>query len=214
MAVDRPLELERWQVRTIDYIHQKYMPSGKIPSEKDIRHYAAISPAQMESFWISQGCLDALQERGIDLNWDPNAPLLPEQLLAIEKVTDPSDKRSLQAKLKQIGITTVRWNSWMMNDAFSEVVTERSKKMVANSAGVANTALLSQVERGNMAAIEYVNKMTGRFNPSQNQTVDVALILTRVFDIIQKHVHDQGTLAQIGNDLMVLDAPVAKALER
>lgn len=205
--------LERYEQRIVDYVHQRFSRDGKYPDDKAIQHYAAVSPGQLADFWISQVCLDALQERGV-IKLEPDQALTAAQLFAIEKVTNHHDKRTLDRKLKDLEIPSVRWNTWMLNDNFARECNARSARMLANSQAMTNTALLSQVEKGNMAAIEYVNKQTGRYNPQSNQQIDMALILTRVFDIIQKHVHDQATLASIGNDLMVIETPVAKALER
>lgn len=132
-------------------------------------------------------------------------PLSAEQLAAANLLLDFSDTRSHAAKLKDIGITTTRYNNWLRQPAFAAYLRERAEQLVDNTGHEAHSALLKQVQKGNMSAIQYYNQLTGRFTPGAEQTMNVAAILVRVVEAVQRHVKDPEIIRAIAlefNDIL------------
>jgi hypothetical protein len=155
------------------------------------------APVETQESAIKRGLSPAAQKLRSGPYPVDDYPLSAEQLAAANLLLDFSDTRSHTAKLKSIGVTTTRYNNWLRNPEFAAYLRERAESLVDNTGHEAHTALLRQVQRGNMNAIQYYNQMTGRFTPGQEQQMNVAAILVRLVEVIQRHVKDPEIIREI-----------------
>ena len=133
------------------------------------------------------------ENRGLD----PKHPLSAEQLAAANVLLDFSDSRSQGAKLRSMGIPTTKYNNWLKNPHFVRYLRTRAEDLISGTQHEAHTALLRNIQRGNQRSIEYYNEMTGRYNPRTEDTVNVALVLVRLVEVIQRHVKDPEVIKAI-----------------
>ena len=184
-----------------------YVPS-RLPQAK--RTFATAPPEAKESA-IKRGLSPAAQRlRGGPFPVD-DYPLSAEQLAAANLLLDFSDSRSHTVKLKSIGVSTTRYNNWLRNPEFAAYLRERAESLVDNTGHEAHTALLKQVQRGNMQAITYYNQLTGRFTPGAEQQMNVAAIMVRIVEAVQRHVKDPEVIRAIAaefNEIMPSTSPV------
>lgn len=130
----------------------------------------------------------------------PSKPLSAEQLAAANLLLDFSDHRSQAAKLKSLGIPTTKYQNWLRIPAFQEYITYRAEYLLNSSTHEAHTALLKNVQRGNQKAIEFLYEITGRYSRSTQSTQDLALLMVRLVEVIQRHVKDPETIRAIAQE--------------
>lgn len=111
---------------------------------------------------------------------------------------------SLNQRLKRAGVTEAEYETWQHYGPFKRTLSEAAEKALANAQASVNIALTQRALSGNMEAIKYFNKFTGRFDDSAIEVVDVRALLIRVVEILTKHLSDQpDTLRAIGAELSV-----------
>jgi hypothetical protein len=115
-------------------------------------------------------------------------------MAAISVMTNLVDRRSNEKKLRDLGIASEEWSNWIQNAQFAEHLRERSEVMIANSTHEAHMGLMRGVTQGNTASIKLYYELTGRYNPDQENNVNVRLVIGRVLEAIQKHIRDPETL--------------------
>lgn len=143
----------------------------------------------------------------------PTKPLSAEQLAAANLLLDFSDHRSQAAKLKSLGIPTTKYQNWLRIPAFQEYIQYRAEFLLNNTTHEAHTALLKNVQRGNQKAIEFLYEITGRYSRTQQNQQNLAVILVRLVEVIQRHVKDPDTIRAIAAEFneVVPDGNVANA---
>jgi hypothetical protein len=221
-----PNPLPESYIRAINYVHQQWKSTGRIPSDGDICHYGYLNPAEIDRFWSHPATGNALAERGVQVRLPGDTLLTDRQLIAINVVMNPADNRSLNVKLKSIGIGLPEWSGWFRDENFRKFLEDRGEELLTDYQPLIHDALTRRAMSGDTRAIEYYNKINGRFDPNAAANVNVALLLTRVFDIIQRNIADGDTLKNISRELQALaegkestelpsnhTAPVGKILE-
>jgi hypothetical protein len=195
------------ELTLIGYIEQRWHATGKFPraevlKEKFDTDIKALL-ADKETFRL------ALVNRGIKY---PNYDLIDlqldglsnEQVAAIITMVNWDDKRPRATKLKEMGITVVKWNGWMKEAAFVAYLQDLSSRHFQDALDKAQEGLMRSVERGDTNAIKLYMELTGRYSPGsagQGATADnVRVILQRVVEVIQRHVKDPEILKLIGLD--------------
>lgn len=152
-----------------------------------------------------------LQARGVDWlpNWNPvkheemrmRERLTPQQVWALQIMTDPTDRRSINVKLKQIGITYAVWRSWLSEPFFAELVRSTAEKMLQDGITVVHTAMLQKAAAGDTGAMKLFYEVSGRHDPNRQQMLDFTKVLGLILEVLQRHVTDQQTLARVTLDI-------------
>jgi hypothetical protein len=188
-----------------------------VPSRMDkAKHTFDTAPVDAKRHAVRRGLSPAAMRLRNDVDFPvTDYPLTAEQLAAANLLLDFSDSRSQAAKLKEIGVSTTKYNNWLRNPEFAAYLRERAEQLVDNTGHEAHTALLKQVQRGNMSAITYYNQMTGRFTPGQEQQMNVAAILVRVVEAVQRHVKDPEVIRAIATEFNdIIPTSPASPVER
>lgn len=145
-----------------------------------------------------------LRERGLIRDPEDDT-LLPEQYHAIGAYLNITDQRTWRAKLADLGITPTQWNAWLKYPPFREYLQKRADELYAEGLPMAHKALLEQVSRGNVRAIKLYYDTYGFGQDKQaGNTQDVRLLVTRLVEVIQRHVTDQPVLQAIARDFEVV----------
>lgn len=193
------------ELTLIGYIEQRWHAKGKFPRAEEIKEKFDVDVkellAEKETFRV------ALVNRGIKY---PNYDLIDmqldgltnEQVAAIITMVNFDDKRPRATKLKEMGISTVKWNGWMREPAFINYLHDLSTKNFQNALDKAQEGLMRSVERGDTNAIKLFMELTGRVQPVGHGATaeNVRVILQKVVEVIQRHVKDPETLKLIGID--------------
>lgn len=187
--------------------------NGKFPAYAELfKHFPPDwTEDEINSIFSSHTFYLRMSRRGIvwPENWTPQLHnltkmyegLTPQQVIAMQVVTDPTDKRSLAAKLKQVGINNTVWRAWLRNPVFAEAVRRTSEHIIQDTVAIAHTRLAQKVDQGDLGAIKTLYEVSGRHDPNKQQMLDFAKVIGLVLEVMQRHITDPVVLRAIGDDL-------------
>jgi hypothetical protein len=182
------------------YIERFCATNGQAPTRAQIDARFNLEPGFHEAFEANKLIQKSFKLRGIV--YPPMASKLTDnQMHAIAVMLDMYDRRSDEKKLRDLGISTRQWATWMLDDQFAEYVRDRSERMLANSVFEAHKGILKGARNGNVAAAKQLYEITGRWRPDQEQQVDIRRVLHTFIEVIQKYVKDPIVMHAIAVDL-------------
>lgn len=216
---DEKKYLTAWEIEAISFIERVHSVTGAIPPEDDIIEYLRFT-GKFDG--VNAVAIDLLKKdplfkasmasRGIVLD---SSSLTQRQMAAASVMLNVIDRRSDEKKLRDIGVSTEEFSTWMQNIEFSRHMAERTELLIANSVHEAHLGLMRGVRQGNTASIKLYYELTGRYNPDEENHVNVRMLIGRVLEAIQKHVRDPTTLNSLAVELSQLaieqGSPVAKS---
>lgn len=121
---------------------------------------------------------------------------------ALEVLTAPGSKLSLDGRLKKIGVDRRTYEAWMSDPEFCNALTQLSERNFGKLQYEVNNTVQKLALSGRLDAVKYFNELSGR--TSEKQGADVQVILRGVVDIITRNIHDAETLKQIAAELQLL----------
>lgn len=136
-----------------------------------------------------------LKERGLP-GFKPEREILSgKQLVAVDSVLNLHDKRSLNSKLKEAGVTTREWQAWLAEPEFVKYLRKQTKERFKNVDIDADLALAQLVSNGDLSAIKYYHEFTGIYRPGTEVGANLTVIMSRILEILAKHVTKEVLLA-------------------
>jgi len=148
----------------------------------------------------------ALLKRGI--RWTTNinlaGVLTPEQVFTIGIITDPSNRRPFNEKLKQVGISAATYKNWMKQPVFAAKMNEIGESLLGEHIAAVHARLANRAEAGDVAAMKLFYEVSGRHDPSQKQMLDVVRIIQLVLEAITRHESNPAIIAAITQDIDVV----------
>lgn len=188
--------LEPWQRDMVNYVERIHSITGTFPDDEDTLAYLRLLKHEVSEEDVDNAKENPLfkasmQSRGIVLD---SYFISARQLAAVDAMLNLVDRRSDEKKLRDLGISTTEWSTWMLNKNFAEYVKQRSENMLENNLHMAHMGLMRGVNQGNTASIQLYYKLTGRYDPDQEQNVNIRLVIGKVLEAIQKHVRDPNKL--------------------
>lgn len=189
------------QMDIVFFVERYHALEGKVPSSDIIHQRFDLFEGEYESFASHPLVAKSMKHRGITFPAAEDV-LSPEQMSAIAAMLDYTDRRSDEKKLRDVGITTRQWTTWMLDDQFAEYLSNRSERMLLASKHEAHKGLLKGVRNGNVASVKYMNEMTGRYNPEADNNVNIRALLMGMIEILQRHISDPIILHGIATEMM------------
>lgn len=176
---------------------------GKFPTVKDVQSLVPrLTQETISGLFITDEFKHAIEYRGV--TGDPDSGLTIEQQNAMLLLTNFSDTRSTETKMKQLGIPMARYQAWMKQPLFAGMLRQRTEDLFKNSDMLALNKLMGNMEKGDQRAIEKVLEITGRYNPAQQQIEDVRTILVRIVEAIIRNVPDPEQRRAIIADISIV----------
>jgi len=173
------------------------MPTG--PEVSACLPGSGIQAATVEELFRDKVALRFFREN--DMPQNPQIGLSAKQALLIAILTNPNDTRTINAKLKDVGVTDGEYQQWLMLPIFKTMLGQFSEEMLMAAVPMAHSSLLKQVARGNMTAIGLLYQITGRYNPADRSATDVKALMGQVIDIISRNVSNPQQLLAIAEQL-------------
>jgi hypothetical protein len=185
----------------IFFIERFTASNGIAPTRSQIElRFTGLNDAFFEKFNNSPLVQKSFKARGIV--YPPmQDKLTDEQMHAVAAMLDPYDRRSDEKKLRDLGITTRQWSTWMLDEGFAIYVRDRSEALLRNSVFEAHKGTIKAARNGNIAASKLMYEITGRYRPNEEQQIDVRRVLHTFIEVIQKYVKDPVVLHSIAMDL-------------
>ena len=182
--------------------------NGKIPSVDEVHELWPKVPKKTISGLMSTlEFRTALTSRGIQ--WDPKDGLSMEQQTILLKLSDPFDRRGLSAKLKDFGVPMARFQAWMKQPMFAEMMNKQTQENYAEALPAIRQRLIGNAEAGDQRAIELIFAMTGEWNPNQQHLEDARTIVLKVVEAIITHVKDKSVREAILSDVSMYAGTLA-----
>lgn len=150
---------------------------------------------------------EAMKARGILVAG--TSGLTAEQDYALQIILDPYDGLPMRRKLEKAKVSNSKYQAWLKNPLFKAHVTRMSEQII-NSSDVALVQLASKVGDGDMKAIIYQLELNGRYNPANQQTLNVMVILQQVMEIMARNIKDQSILEAVAGELRSIAENVQK----
>jgi hypothetical protein len=139
----------------------------------------------------------ALRLRGVFPN---STGLTREQDLVLLALTDPSDGKTLQQKLRACQVSFATYRAWMKQPVFKMQMDAMTESTLSD-----NSHALVQLDKlageGDLGAIKFKLELNGRYDPNKQQNIDVIAMMSMMLDIMARHVRDPETLAAISSDM-------------
>jgi hypothetical protein len=207
--------LEDWQREAVHYIERTHNTSGAVPSDDDILKYLQflkyeLTLTNVNNLKNNPLFQASMKVRGIVINTEESGQLretkglTSRQIAAAAVMLNLTDRRSDEKKLRDIGVSTEEFSTWMQNNEFAEYMRQRSELLVSNSIHEAHMGLLRGVRQGNTASIKLYYELTGRYNPNEENQVNIRLLIGKMLEVIQAHVKDPNVLNALAVDFSQL----------
>ncbi len=146
-----------------------------------------------------------LEKRGLppyQVNISKRQGFDPDFITACHVLADVSDRRPVGSKLKEIGISTMRWNNLLKikanRDYWNNIVNQLMDTTVWDEGRV---ALAKNVLEGDLPSFKYFNELTGKF--VQQRDFDpriIQVLMGTLLDIVIRHV-DGNTARLIADEM-------------
>lgn len=186
----------------ISHIEMNWFLHGSLPTPKDLSDKFDMTQAAVGAFLNREETRKSLEARGMP-QVQHMSGLLPEQVGLINQIMNLSDTRSERKKLSDASITPKVWDGWKQDPKVKAYMAARAEEILGGAIPDAHLALVDKVKAGDLGALKFYYEMTGRYT-GQNQGIDPRQLLTRVFDIIAKHVQNPIALNAIAEDMTAL----------
>jgi hypothetical protein len=188
--------LEDWQREAVLFIEKHHSTTGAMPEDDDIIEYLRFLKFKINSLHIDELKENELfqasmRSRGLNLD---SRKLTQRQMAAASAMLNLTDRRSDEKKLRDIGVSTEEFSNWLQDNMFAEYMRQRSEVMISNSIHEAHMGLMRGVRQGNTASIKLYYELTGRYNPNEEQQVNIRILIAKMLEVIQKHVRNPETL--------------------
>jgi hypothetical protein len=193
--------LTEQQRSLLSYCEQQWFLNGRLPTPKSLCDKFKLKPSTLNQWLTSDLFKQNFEARGIPTIHANE--LSSEQLTVINVIMNLADSRSERKKLSDMGISARQWEGWKRDPVVMEYMRERSEQILGGAIPEAHLALVDKVRAGDMTALKFYYEMTGRYT-GQTNGMDPKALLTKVFDIIAKHVTDPAVLSGIATDFQLL----------
>lgn len=187
---------------------------GRLPGFADISERARIADWKIDVILADPEFRTRCQLRGISWpkKWDRlkhdsaviRSRLTPDQVMALQIVTDPTNNRTLQQKLKQAGITYATWRNWMREPNFADAVKTTAEEMLQDMIAPTHTTIARKASSGDIAAANLLYQLTGRHDPNKQQMLEFTKVIGLLLEVISRHVTDPAVLGRVTQDFDVV----------
>lgn len=160
----------------------------------------SISLEEIKEVWRTTAFSKACYLRGIRPR---NGGLDERMLLTLSVMTNYLDRRSPSNKLRSMGVSELEYQSWLEFEPFRIKLNQLANKALDTAQAGVDMALTQRALEGDIPAVVYFNKLTGRFNENTQQLADVQGLLRALVDIVTSEVTDPQTLMRIGSRMQL-----------
>lgn len=212
-------ELSDSLFEALNKVEQTWWELGKLPSIELLAEKCKLTREEAKHFWDYPQFLESLRKRGLDpdILLKKDDTLLPEQLIVANMVLNPHDKASIRQKLQIVGVKPHEYQAWLIDPAFQNYLRKRSEELFKAADTDAYMALIQAVQDGDIQAIKLFLEMRGIYNPKLTVEVNINQVLTRIVEIVSRHVSNPQEILAVAGDIEKLSSDVnkqAKVLNR
>ena len=161
-----------------------------------------LNQKQVELVWPTPKFQKSLESRGIASTKNPNLTLRQETFL--QAYLNPLNLKTPQVLAKQMKISLVELDGWMRQKEFAKALSVKAQENLEKYIPMADQALGQLVQQGDMKAITFLNQLTGRFDASKANSIDIVSVMMQVQDVILRHVREPEIKRNIARELIAI----------
>ena len=163
-----------------------YRREGKFPDVEEVfSSWPKIPKKTYSLVYATSEFKQALEHRGIAMS--PNSGLTAEQSMVILALSNP-DGKTVQSKLKGMGISMPKYQAWMRQPLFAETLRQRAEQNLGDAIPLALNQLIANADKGDQRAVEKLLEVTGRYNPAQTDVANARQVVLIMVEAVLKHV--------------------------
>lgn len=199
---------------TVAAIQTWFLAKGALPSVDDLYSmWPKIPKETYAGLMLTAELKSALAYRGIP--WADDSGLSIEQQTALLKLADPLDRRSLAARLRELGVSQPKYQSWLKQPLFKAQLDRRTKDLYADYLPEVRATLVGKAVAGDNPSIDKVLAITGEWDPNAREIQNAREVVLKVMDAVVKNVQDVDLRRRILADVQaaVVGFDVLNALE-
>lgn len=179
--------------------HGKFMPPNDFDLEAALDNPSFIRALANRGISLPRSEVQIKLDEALGIPEHHN--LTAQQTAAVLTVVNYSDKRSRNAKLKELGVSVSTWNGWLKDPKFNEYFMDLANKQFAQALPTAQEQLVRAMENGKVEAIKFYMDLQGKGPGSADaQGHNVRMVLQKLIEVLQLHVQDPEVLGAIGID--------------
>lgn len=183
-------------------VYTAYTELRRLPTLAEVERYCNLGAAEIKRIWDTEEFATAAQALGVP--WRATGGLTSTQLLALQVLTNPMDKRDVKTKLKGLDVSYAQYQAWMRQPAFEQYMHTVTENLLTDHLPDFNRVIVDKAMRGDLNAIKYANELSGRHDPNKQQVADLKVIVGKLLEIIMRNVTDQETLTRISNEFQLV----------
>lgn len=196
------------EVRILSFCEQVFWESGSLPTPECVSAELHCSNSAVRKAFANETFRVQLAARGIDVEGlvtvgkliSTSKALSPKQITVANMMLNLHDKRSEREKLQVLGVSSQQYHAWLRQPAFVEFLRKRGEALFSSSDFLAYKSLVNNVKAGDNKALELFFQMRGIWNPRLQVDINIDVVITRVLEVIARHVPAE-TLTTIANEL-------------
>lgn len=199
---------------TVAGIQTYYLAHGGLPTVDDLYDlWPKITKEVYAGLMTTPELREALQYRGVP--WSDDSGLSIEQQHALLKLADPTDRRSLRVRLRELGVPYPTYQSWMKQPLFRAHLNARTKSLYEDYLPEVRMALVEKAAAGDMQAVNTVLAITGEWNPNDREVQNAREVVLKVMDAVIRNVQEVHLRQKILADVQaaVVGFDVVNSLE-
>lgn len=199
---------------TVAAIQTYFLGNGGLPSVDDLyRLWPKIPKDVYSGLMATDELRQALAYRGIE--WGDDSGLSLQQQTALLKLADPTDRRALSTKLRELGIPSPTYQSWLKQGRFKQALDQRTKDLYADFLPEIRATLVGKAIGGDSQAMTTVLAITGEWDPNAREVQNAREVVLKVMDAVVRNVQDVDLRLKILAEVQaaVVGFDVVNALE-
>jgi len=180
----------------LSYLRQTYLNELEEFFQENGRYPDKLNPYVLEPEFKT-----ALKSRNLPIPKSREATGLDSvQRAVIRLISDYHDKRPIRQKLKDFEIDSKTYQSWLKIPNFRLALEQAVTRSLSLSPLDAKIALSQLILDRDLNAIKYFNELTGIYRPSSDTNINLTLVLSKVLDVLVRHV-SPDVLQTVANEL-------------
>src|ERR1044071_5269412 len=179
----------------------------KFPDLTDIApNLPQLTPVAIQDVLLSGEFARGANLRGIPYYFskDQQKGLTSQQMLAAGIILDFSNGATLAQRLKRAGISSATYHNWMKFPPFRQMIDVGADEMLRDSYVDMQRGLVQTAVKGDVNAIKFAYELMGKYDPNAKTVMDVQAVMSRMIEVLQKHIKDPNILGAIAYDLNLL----------
>lgn len=171
----------------------------RVPTMAEIKEFTTCQEKRIMLVLQSPEFKQLMGLRGMP--FDSEVRLTAEQYYAIQILTNPTDRRPMDRKLKSAGITYHTYRAWLKQPLFRDYIAKISEDMLGEHVADVHTKVVEKAAGGDVQFARLFYELNGRHDPGKQQMLDVQALIGLLIEVFSRHVRDVGILHKVTADI-------------